>query len=85
MYSREGVKKKSSVFKFGTFIGRFPSDGTACMPVNGVMTSPSLDQSVRTNESRKTRFAKEQRRAQYKSDQQQEEGQKNLRRRVKWG
>ena len=59
IFDGPGVKK-SPVFKFDTFIGRVPSDGAACMPVKGLMTRPGLDQSVRTNESVKTRFAKEQ-------------------------
>ena len=37
MYSREGVKKGFNVFKFGTFIGRFPSDGTAGVAVKGLI------------------------------------------------
>ena len=39
MYSREGVKKSYNVFKFGTFIGRFPSDSAASMAVKGLMYS----------------------------------------------
>ena len=37
--SREGGKKSLNDFKFGTFIGRFPSDGAASMAEKGLRDS----------------------------------------------
>ena len=42
MLKRPGPKSLNS-FKFGTFIGRFPSDGAASMTVKGLMADTLKD------------------------------------------